>query len=327
MARPLRIQFPEAWYHVMNRGRGGEPVFLENEDYEAFIDLLKELVAVYNVRVVAYCLMSNHYHLLIQTPDANLSRAMRHLNGVYTQRFNRTHACDGQLFRGRYKSVLVDANTYLLGLVRYIHRNPIEAGLVRTLNRYPWSSHQGYLSDARKWQWLHKSVVLSVFSEHNRAESIRTYMEFIVEETSDKISRVFDKGVLPSVLGSESFVNSIKEKFFTLKNYEEIPESRRLAPDVERIMGEVCRFYEVDESELYRSRRGQYNEPRNIAIYLIRNLRCEGLREIGDVFGIGKISSVSSVIQRVKEGIRNDKIIRERVEELTARMLKSQEQT
>lgn len=327
MARPLRIQFPEAWYHVMNRGRRGEPVFLENNDYEKFIGLLRELVAVYNVRVVAYCLMSNHYHLLIQTPDANLSRAMRHLNGVYTQWFNRTHACDGQLFRGRFKSILVDANTYLLGLVRYIHRNPIEAGLVKTLNRYPWSSHQGYLSNARKWQWLHKNVVLSSFSEHNKAESIRAYMEFIVEQTSDKISRAFDKGVLPSVLGSESFVNSIKEKFFDLKNYEEIPESRRLAPDVKRIMGEVCLFYGVDESELYPSRRGQYNEPRNIAIYLMRSLRCEGLKEIGDVFGIGKISSVSSVIQRVKEGIRNDKIIKERVEELTARMLKSQEQT
>jgi len=100
MSRPLRIQFPDAWYHVMNRGRRGEKIFSTKEDYWSFIDLLKELAEVFNVKVAAYCLMSNHYHLLIQTPDANLSRSMRHLNGVYTQRYNKKHSCDGQLFRG-----------------------------------------------------------------------------------------------------------------------------------------------------------------------------------------------------------------------------------
>ncbi len=104
MSRPLRIQYPDAWYHVINRGRRGEKIFLSKEDYQSFIILLKELNEVYNVKIVAYCLMENHYHLLIKTPDANLSRAMRHLNGVYTQRYNKRHNYDGQLFRGRYKS-------------------------------------------------------------------------------------------------------------------------------------------------------------------------------------------------------------------------------
>jgi REP-associated tyrosine transposase len=102
MSRPLRIQYPDAWYHVMNRGRRGEQIFGNKEDYWTFVDLLKELDDVFHVRVAAYCMMPNHYHLLIQTPDANLSRAMRHLNGVYTQRYNRRHGYDGQLFRGRY---------------------------------------------------------------------------------------------------------------------------------------------------------------------------------------------------------------------------------
>ncbi|MDY7035489.1 MAG: transposase, partial [Thermodesulfobacteriota bacterium] len=104
MSRPLRIQFPGAWYHVMNRGRHGEEIFAKKEDYLSFLDLLEELDEVYNVKVAAYCLLSNHYHLLIQTLDSNLSRSMRHLNGVYTQRYNRRHGYDGQLFRGRYKS-------------------------------------------------------------------------------------------------------------------------------------------------------------------------------------------------------------------------------
>ncbi len=129
MSRPLRIQYPDAWYHVMNRGRRGEAIFSGKDDYDVFIDLLKELVEVFNIKIAAYCLMSSHYHLLVQTPDANISRSMRHLNGVYTQRFNRVHQCDGQLFRGRYKSIIVDADSYLLELLRYIHRNALEAGI------------------------------------------------------------------------------------------------------------------------------------------------------------------------------------------------------
>ena len=168
MSRPLRIQYPGAWYHVMNRGRRAEAIFLGKKDYFSFIELLKEAVDLWNVRVSAYCLLSTHYHLLIQTPDANLSRCMRHIDGVYTQRFNRSHHVDGQLFRGRYKSILIDADSYLLELIRYIHRNPIDSGIVKNLEKYPWSSHQGYLSDAKKWGWLYKEFVLSMFSVDKR---------------------------------------------------------------------------------------------------------------------------------------------------------------
>jgi len=114
MSRPLRIQYPDAWYHVINRGRRSDKIFTEAKDYAAFIDLLKEIVDYYNVKVSAYCLMSNH--LLVKTPDSNISRAMRHLNGIYTQRYNRIHHCDGPLFRGRYKAILVEADSYLLEL-------------------------------------------------------------------------------------------------------------------------------------------------------------------------------------------------------------------
>ena len=178
MSRPLRIQYPDAWYHIMNRGRRGEEIFTRKSDYTAFIDLLKELVENYNIKIAAYSLLSNHYHLLTQTPDANISRAMRHLNGVYTQRFNRIHHCDGQLFRGRYKSIIVEGDAYLMELVRYIHRNPIEAGLVENLQKYTWSSHKGYLSSARKWDWLHKDYILSFFAKE-RTESIWIYRRFV----------------------------------------------------------------------------------------------------------------------------------------------------
>ena len=187
MSRPLRIQYPNAWYHVMNRGRHGEKVFETNKDYWSFIELLEELNEVFNVKVAAYSLLSNHYHLLVNTPDANLSRSMRHLNGVYTQRYNKRHACDGQLFRGRYKSIVVESDSYALELVRYIHRNPLEAGLVDNLEKYQWSSHKGYLSDAKEWKWLHKDYVLKMFSGLKN-ESKRLYRNFVLKETPEEIN-------------------------------------------------------------------------------------------------------------------------------------------
>ena len=118
MARPLRIEFPGAWYHVMNRGRRGENIFSGKQDHEAFLAVLSACSEMFDLKVGAYCLMSSHYHLLVQTPAGNLSRAIRHLNGVYTQRYNRRRDIDGQLFRGRYKSVLVEEDSVTADIKR-----------------------------------------------------------------------------------------------------------------------------------------------------------------------------------------------------------------
>jgi REP element-mobilizing transposase RayT len=230
----------------MNRGRRRENVFKATRDYTAFIDLLKELVEDYKVKIAAYCLMSNHYHLLVQTPEANISRAMRHLNGVYTQRFNKINHCDGQLFRGRFKSMLVDADNYLLELLRYIHRNPLESGIVDNINTYTWSSHKAYLSEAKTWDWLHKKYVLSLFST-NRGKSIREYKQFVSKETPEEINQILTRKKLPAILGSQGFVDKIKKLFFSDKNHEEIPESRYLAPDRDNIIEEVCAFYNASK--------------------------------------------------------------------------------
>ena len=324
MSRPLRIQYPDAWYHVMNRGRRGEDVFAGKKDYNAFIDLLKELVEDYNVKIAAYCLMSNHYHLLVQTPEANISRAMRHLNGVYTQRFNKSYHCDGQLFRGRFKSILVDADSYLLELLRYIHRNPLESGMVDNINKYTWSSHKAYLSGAKKWDWLHKKYILSLFSR-NGGESIRRYKQFVSKETLEEINQILARKKLPTVIGSKNFVDKIKELFFANKKHEEVPESRYLAPDIDKIIEEVCKFYNVNKEVLFSSRRGLFNEPRNVAIFLIRRLRGGTLKEVGEIFGIEKNSTVSSVVERLKLEIEKNKNLNRRIVSLKAKLTKSQE--
>ena len=323
MSRPLRIEYPDAWYHVMNRGRHGESVFRKQDDYHIFIELLKETVDMWNLRVGAYCLIPNHYHLLIQTPDANLSRCMRHLNGVYTQRFNRNHLFDGQLFRGRYKAILVEGDSYLLELVRYVHRNPFAAGLVKVIDKYPWSSHQGYLSDAKKWNWLYKDFILSLFS-NEKAVSRKIYKDFVSKEIPEEINRIFSRKNLPSALGSKNFLNWVKDSFFLRKRHKEVPESKSLSPDAERIKEEVCRSYGVSRDALYISRRGISNEPRNVAIYLLRTLRGDNLEEIGRDFNINRFSSASSVVERMKGRVSKNRQLRKRVEEIKNAMHMSQ---
>jgi len=326
MSRPLRIQYPDAWYHVMNRGRRGESVFLDKQDYSVFIELLQEIVEMYKVRVAAYCLIPNHYHLLIQTPGGDLARCMRHLNGIYTQRFNRSHHYDGQLFRGRYKSILVDADSYLLELVRYIHRNPLEAGLVKELNKYPWTSHKGYLSNAKKWNWLHKAFILSLFGTDGK-EALSTYKNFVLMETPEDINRIFSQSKFPSMLGSETFMNKVKGRFFHRKRHDEIPESRRLAPKAENIKKAVCNAYGIEERSLLSSRRGVLNEPRNVAIFLVRHLRGEKLEEIGRQFGMSKYSSVSSVIEKMKREMSANRKLRDRAKNIEKTLYNSQQQT
>ena len=326
MSRPLRIQYAGAWYHVMNRGRRAEAIFLGKKDYATFIDLLKEAVDVWNVRVSAYCLLSTHYHLLLQTPDANLSRCMRHINGVYTQRFNRSHHVDGQLFGGRYQSILIDAESYLLEVIRYIHRNPLDSGIVKHLEKYPWSSHQGYLSDAKKWDWLSKDFVLSLLSDDRRL-SRRRYREFVSRGSAEEITVIVGKKKLPSMLGSEGFMERMRRTFSVDKRHVEVPESRSLAPDVQRIKEVVCRSYNVEKEALTVTRRGIANEPRNVAIYLMRHVRGDSLDEIGREFGLATYSSVSSVVERIKAVIAKDRKLRQRVEELKKEITMSQEQT
>ena len=326
MVRALRIQYPGAWYHVMNRGRRGDVIFSGKKDYLAFTDLLKEISDMWRAKISAYCLLPTHYHMLIQTPEANLSRCMRHLNGVYTQRFNRYHHCDGQLFRGRYKSIMLDADSYLLELLRYIHRNPLRAGLVDKVDTYRWSSHRGYVSESKEWSWLNKDFALSMLSE-DRRQSQRLYRQFVEMEDPDEITQILEGKKLPSVLGDKRFIDWVKGKFYTQKTHEEVPESRVLAPSRERIKTIVCQAYSVGREDLLVSRRGVDNEPRKVAIYLIRLLRGDALVEIAREFKINKYSSVSSIIERVKRQIGSDRKLQKRVKEIETQILKSQEQT
>ncbi len=325
MSRPLRIEYTDAWYHVMNRGRRGEKIFLDDADREAFIKGVQEAADLWNFRIAAYCLMSNHYHLLIQTPNGNLARGMRHINGVYTQRFNRRHKKDGQLFRGRYKAVLVEADNHLLEALRYIHRNPLRAGMVKSID-YPWSSHQGYLSQAKKWCWLQKDLLLALLAT-SPAKRRAAYIEFVSKGEPEEIERFYSLKNMPSILGSKPFKELIQEKFSNLLGRPEMPESKVLAIDAEKVISAVCEFYHVPRTELFESKRGTENTRRDVAIYLVRRLCRLTLPQVGRTFGMENYSSVSSAIQRLKARLKGDKKLMKEHDIIVQSVHKSQKRT
>jgi putative transposase len=171
MARPLRLEFPGAIYHVTSRGNALLPIFEVKQDRQSFLALLQEVVKRFNWLCHAYCLMDNHYHVLVGTVDGNLSMGMRHLNGVYTQRFNRHHNRVGHVFQGRYKSILVDRDSYLLELCRYVVLNPVRAKMVREPGKYPWSSYRPTAGLVKRPSLLTLDWVLGQFADKRAGSS------------------------------------------------------------------------------------------------------------------------------------------------------------
>jgi REP element-mobilizing transposase RayT len=224
MARPLRIEFPGALYHITSRGNAGQRVFRDDGDRETFLATLAWVVARFGWRCHAYCLMDNHVHLLIETPQPNLSPGMRQLNGVYTQRFNRRHRKVGHLFQGRFKAILVEKERYLLELARYIVLNPVRAKMVKTPNRYPWSSYRSMLGLTPVPPALATDWILNQFAD-TRATARRRYAKFVHDGIGVPGPWGEVKGQV--LLGSEAFVERLTPQFEKCST-REIPKRQRL---------------------------------------------------------------------------------------------------
>ena len=179
MSRPLRLEFAGALYHVTSRGDRREPIYLTDDDREDWLAVLAQVCERFNWVVHAYCQMTNHYHLLVETVDGNLSRGMRQLNGEYTQRFNRRHGVVGHLFQGRYKAILVQKEAYLLELSRYVVLNPFRAGMVESLNDWPWSSYPCVLGQHACPEWLDEDWLLGQFGK-TRETARQNYTAFVL---------------------------------------------------------------------------------------------------------------------------------------------------
>lgn len=180
MARPLRIEFPGALYHVTSRGDRREDIFADDDDRVLFLEVLGQVVGEFNWLCLAYCLMGNHYHLVVETPDGHLSRGMRQLNGVFTQRTNRRHGLAGHVFQGRYKAILVDADAHLLELARYVVLNPVRAGMTAQAGDWPWSSFRATVEEEAAPPWLATGSLLARF-DAPAAEAVRRYRAFVAQ--------------------------------------------------------------------------------------------------------------------------------------------------
>lgn len=178
MARPLRLEFPGAIYHVFSRGNRREPIYSDDRDCESFLEVLGRACDRNNLVVHAYCLMTNHYHLLVETPDGNLARGMRHVNGTYTQRFNRRHDRVGHVLQGRYKAILVQRGGYLLELIRYIVLNPVRAKLVSDPVEWQWSSYAAVIGKTHPPSWLNTEWSLGQFAD-DRSKAVSAYISFV----------------------------------------------------------------------------------------------------------------------------------------------------
>ncbi|MBI2890196.1 MAG: transposase [Nitrospirae bacterium] len=302
MARPLRVEFPGAYYHVMNRGLDRQPVFEREEDHGRFVDLLADITTRWDVRVMAYCCMKTHYHLFLQTPRGNVSRVMRHVDGLYTQRFNRDRGRDGPLFRGRYKALLVDADVYLLQLVRYIHLNPVEAGLVRAARAYPWSSHVLYLA-SRKPGWLAWAEVLGRFPNPGAFE------RFVAEGNEAALRAYLEGGRWSPFLGDGGFLAAAIRRARPSREHarrERTPQFPSLGAVVQAVVRKTGRT----SRDLLTGRRGRTNDARNLAIYLSSRVAGYPSAEIRRHFGLGSDSAVTKACVRMDSLVRADQRIR-----------------
>ena len=209
MARPIRLEFPDAVYHVTTRGNGGEDIFVDDQDRQQFLGVLEEVVLRSGWIIHAYVLMGNHYHLLVETPKANLSRGMRQLNGVYTQRFNTRHASGGRVFQGRFKAILLERDAYLLELARYIVLNPLRLKAAKNISRYRWSSYRATAGEIQAPSWLNTAWTLAHFG---RGSSVvqRKYAEFVAAGLT--LPSPLEKVKSQILLGSTAFVKKMQQR-------------------------------------------------------------------------------------------------------------------
>ena len=284
MSRPLRIEFEGAVYHVTSRGNARQRIFADRADKEKFLEILAFVVERFGWLCHAYCLMDNHYHLLIETPEGNLSGAMRQLNGMYTQRFNRRHARVGHLFQGRYKAILVEKDSHLLSLCRYVVLNPVRAGLAKGPGGWKWSSYRATIRSGAVPEFLTVDWVLSQFAS-DRKQARKQYRKFIFAGRDGGSPWADLKGQI--LLGTAGFVEKFRGLLGESEGLREIPRAQRYAarPPLDVLLA----------ADAVKERKA-----RDEAVYAAHISYCYTLREIGDHLGV-HYSTISRAIRRAEE--------------------------
>jgi putative transposase len=310
MARPLRVEFEGAIYHLCTRGNAREHIFVDDRDRVRFLALVEESAQRFSAAVLCFVLMSNHFHLVAQTHRPNLSRWMHWLAVAYTVYFNRRHRRSGHLFQGRYKSFLVEEGEYLLSLSRYVHLNPVRGvSLGRgtpserraRLRDFKWSSYRGYAGFGKPFAFVQDEMVLGELGGGRLAKPVG-YRRFVEEGLVREIENPFAAVRWQAVLGNESFVQKIRDRVKGLdRERREITALRQAASrmDPEEVLKKVASKYKVDAKRLTaRGERGL--KARNVAMWMIWETGTKSLREIGELFGGIDYAAVAQRIRRMR---------------------------
>ncbi len=306
MARPLRLSFEDAVYHITARGNRRENIFYSDKDRLVFLEKLKETFQKYSIICYAYCLMDNHYHLFIKTPHANISEGMHYLNTSYTNWFKAGHKIVGVIFQGRYKSILVDEDSYGLRLSAYIHLNPLRAGIVDEIKEYRWSSYLDYMGKRRSVDRLDAEFILKQF-DRDIKKARRRYKRFVLEN-ADMDSPLEDsyRGI---ALGKVEFIEKIKEKINSLGKEREVTETKIAGTySAEEIIQSIVNKLRVEKEELFGKRKG--NIYRQLALYLLKRYTVLSLKEIGEMFRMD-YAAVSQACKRFESLTERDKEVLE----------------
>jgi len=303
MARALRITYPGAFYHVTSRGNERKAIFKSKRDREKFLEYLESATERYHAVIHAYCMMDNHYHILLETPSGNLSQIMRHINGAYTTYFNIKRARSGHLFQGRYKAILVEMDEYAKELSRYIHLNPVRAKIVETPEAYDWSSYNVYIGKQKPAKWLYRDFILGYFGQ-NVSTAQKAYKKFVTAVAHKEYDSPLDEVVSSTLLGSADFIAFIKDNILSrAKPDKELPALKELVrkATMPLIIEEVALAFIQDKAL-----------ERNINMYLCQKYSGERLKDIGLCFGIGE-SGVSQAARRMAQKIEKDRKLEKKI--------------
>ena len=315
MARAWRIEFESALYHVLSRGNGGKDIFYNDQDRHLFLKTLGEMSERFEVDVFAYALMGNHYHLLIKTNRANLSKCMQWLGVTYTRRFNLRHSRSGHLFQGRFKSIIVQNDVYLLGLSCYIHRNPLRAGVVTRLADYSWSSYRSYAYRRKSPDWLATNLILSQFKGPDKNKAYREKVQNYAKEEKE----LWEDLRHGMIIGSKKFVDKIRNTYLPEKKHKEIPQQRAEARSFDPIvkLKEAARLLDCDLSRIKRMPRVPIadRDNRDLLVFSLWQIGTMTNDDIGSLFGM-TYSSVSHIVTSIRLRMMQDPSLKEKFDHI-----------
>lgn len=308
MARPYRLQGEGYLYHITSRGDDRKRVYVSEYDYEKFLEYLLKAKEKYNFFIYAYCLMSNHYHLLIETKLPNLSRIMQYMNTSYSVYYNKKRNRSGHVFQGRYKSIIVDGDSYFLELTRYIHLNPVKAGISEIPEEYKWSSFNEYITNKRK-AIIDKKEMMKYYKIKPSK-----YKQFILDGIDEK-SYIFDKVYAGFVLGKVKFIKeTIKDLKYQVEGEKEFSYKNKLTNNIQidDIVKETAKYYKRSTKELYNEKKKPLLS-RKAAIYLSKRLTGLTNKEIGEAFQV-TYSAVSKAYKDMENTMKEEPRTRRDIE-------------